>query len=284
MNFSIEDIGRKIIIHDLEGADWLTKKSEYIIENIISRHSVLLKGAVKSWKSTKAGSWSFVYDKKEEFNKGDKVILNKETTSLKKGHPTIVKGFIDDNKERIIVEGLMPGGWINSKSLIRMIETEKYRIKKAIELLSEFGPSFMQTFGYNDNDIHILGKELSELNVRQHDNEVIVDAPHEIYLNPSVYTDKKYEPLEIYVGSEREIKGINLGYTGIEITQVVDKNYRDIRKGFDPDNSKSVVEFCKEYMRKGYIKIGQILLTIETFRIIKKETNEELQAVPLLPF
>lgn len=283
MNFTLEHVGKKILIHNTEGADWVRVGHEYTISRVLNKNMVMFEGIANNWGSKRDGSWSFVDDIKEEFNEGEKVILNKETISLRKGTKTVIKGFINDDKNKIVIEGIIPGGWVTSTSLTKIIDIEKYRIKKAIELLKDFGPNFMYNFGLDYSKHDILGKDLSEFKVSQEGSELVLLTPSAAILYRNMYTDKAYEPLEMYIENEKAIKLFNSGNEGIEVTQIANRNYREIKKGFDPDNEKSVTGFCQEYCRKGYVRIGQLLLDMSVFKIIKKESNETAQ-LPALPF
>lgn len=282
MKFGLEHIGKQIVVNNTEGADWLKKGSTYTINKVYNHTKVMFKEVDNLWTSIKENSWTLVYNEVQKLKEGDEVIMAKETTSLKKGVKTKVKGFVDGDERKLIVEGVIPGGWIRPENVIKVINLEKYRMKKAIELVRDFGFKFTDMFDLNHALYFMFGKKLSDLQVIQQSDTLLMTEPQHFYISSELYTDQPYEPLDLKILNKEAIKPYSNGLATQEIEEILGKSYSEINKDFDPDNDKAIMILCKEFEKKSYLKNKQTALMKEAFKVVKKQDNE--QAQPALPF
>lgn len=285
--------GKTIRIKDTVGAIWVTKFKEYEVVKVMSSTKVMLKNIDTAWSSNSRDNWEIVEKKQEKLNTGDKVILIKNTTSLRKGQLTEIR---EVNGERIIVDGILPGGWIKPDCIVKAIDVNKTRLKEAIELANEFGYKFIELFDIPNNYIDALGKNLSEFEVRQELDSLIIRDKQKLrgpwLVSSKMYTEELYEPLDIYIRGNC----VNIMSSSINCNDKYVEEYKSISnmplsktRSFDPKNSSHVFGICSSFNEAGYIRLTAkgfnklaLISGATEIRKIKDKENEQNQ-VPI-PF
>lgn len=88
---------------------------------------------------SKEDEWSFLEDKNNDLKIGDVIIITQETNCMKVNTEKQITGFVCDDPDKIIVEGIFPGGWISKSKITRKILIEELRLATILELVYEHG-------------------------------------------------------------------------------------------------------------------------------------------------
>jgi hypothetical protein len=98
-----------------------------------------------------------------DIDEGDKVIILKKTNTHVPGDEAQILGFVEGDKNRIIIDGIFPGGWISRVNVKKKIDPSQYRLLTLDELV------YMTTFDFVIQSSHYsldqLGKPLSEIEI-----------------------------------------------------------------------------------------------------------------------
>jgi hypothetical protein len=176
--FKKSDEKRKIIILDTKGADWLTVGQTCEILEVLNPEQVRLKdgGANKTWviRSNDIYSYEFVTETPVEI--GDEIFLLKNTQSLKEGEIKKITGFVNNDKSKILVEGILPGGWINICNVTILKNPENFRFRTLGELM--FNNGGVRCWGIIPNMNEKVfksipfGKPLKDVKAFRHDGDL----------------------------------------------------------------------------------------------------------------
>lgn len=96
-------------------------------------------------------------------NIGEEATINRNTNSFKMGQKIIIKDFLNGDPDKILTDGVTPGGWIKSSDLIRRIDAKKYRLKTYLECCFDFGMDWWKSRLIDKYVFTKLGMNLAEL-------------------------------------------------------------------------------------------------------------------------
>jgi hypothetical protein len=211
---------------------------------------------------------------------GDFVIVLEKTTTLKQGDEKQIIDFLCGDKNKIVLDGIIPGGWIEPRKLVKKIDISNLRIKKAIELVKQKGICFYAEMYLNQSVKDILGKDLSELEIRQIGKRLVTKNGNGFAITEDLYTDLKYEELDIFITTNPE----NIGYMRSSMksdkSAILGKKLSDLRKNFNSQSDDDVAKLsCEISNNGGYIRHGEFSLMTNSFKITKSSEYELQTAV-----
>lgn len=192
--FNQEDLGRKIRVKNVLGHSKIKVGYTYTISCIYNESAIRLNDDI-DWVCTDDKAYVFQEDTFDLLECGDEVILLNSTTTLKRGSRLKIKEFLDTKRKKIVTYGILPGGWINSEHVVKLIDPNKYRIKNLQEIILDFGIDFYNIIGINKFVFSIMGRALSELKFEQKDKyNIKLDDKYNFPIQ--ILTETKNKPLE----------------------------------------------------------------------------------------
>lgn len=276
--FSKADEGKRIRIIDTLGASWILKDGVYTIKKVITSELVRFYETDEPWSCSSRGP-SFEILKEQELKKGDKIIIINDTQSFKKETEKEIIDFIDNDKDKILVEGLLPGGWLKSVNVIKLIDYKTLRVKSIMELLQQFEDKYVTLAGILKEvaKYDIFGKRLEELEIKQTGSKItLIINKKEIILKEGVLIDASIPipnlTLEIY--NRKDIVKIY----GAD-NPIIDQMKNILGKQLD-FNFSQIMKFLNCCQAKGYITIESIKVPTGFIKVAKKleiknEQNEK---------
>lgn len=279
--FKKSDVGKTIKIIDTHRAAWISIGKEYKIEGYINGSTISING--KSWIATE-DCYVFTNDK-QDLQIGDRIVILKNIESIKINTEKEIIGFLDDDKGKIIVEGLLPGGWINNEHVHKIKDLHEWRVKTLLEIVREKG---FVNFILADKKLissNIFGKSLVEIKARQIGLGVYYRYPDkitefEIYDELLTQISNIPENLCIAIKSEKEISKIipNDGTFFANLKPYLGKNLVDIIPEFDNEYLITMLpEFArgKSFKVNSYIVLHQEFLEVIPISKLKNKQDEE---------
>lgn len=197
MPFRNIDIGKKIIVDNRQGANWLKKGKELTISAVVSSSGVIFKEYVdKIWACSHDDSWHYASEEKVKI--GVRYIVIKGTSSFPTGSPITVKGFMDDDPNKPVAEGLCSGGWLSPSNLTELIELEGLRFKTLHEIVAQYGFNIYENFPFIIPFTDYLGKVVDPARVKQDGRFLHVESPlgKKYQLPPAFFT--REDPVEVF--------------------------------------------------------------------------------------
>lgn len=281
-SFKKSDIGKTILIKDRSDSSAVKIGNSYLIIATSSDGGAHLQNTDRYWYAANIEAFQFVNTKNEDIEIGDTVIIVKDTTTLKEGEEKKVTGFVCEDKNKIVVEGIIPGGWIDVKKMVKKVDLSRYRTKKAIELMKEYGLDFYTRLYLNSTNSKIFGKTFDELGVVQYSSSLKCIKLKGVQLSDFMYTDKPYEQIEIIVLSEKDIPG-NQSNNKIEKSKIANKKLSEVLKKFNEEDDESVLNLSLLFCNDGQINVSGYYLVNTSIKIVKKTQNEETNLVVVNP-
>lgn len=286
--FKATDKGKKIVIKDINGHSLLKKNHTYEISQVIASNKINLVGINRSWAATD-DCFFFIEEAKSKFEIGDEVIFRESTISIKKGGTAKITGFKDDEKTKIIVDGILPGGWIDFTKLIKLIKIEGYRLKTLVEIVYELGITSLPIYGIDASISPLFGRTLEELGVKQNEGSLYISSPKMWVIDPKFYTKEPEHNYEIYFDEARlkeRFAGDKKNKARKDISFYKGKKLSEVSK-FNTNNTM-IMMMCDEFNNKGYIVIDRYAIDHMGIKIIKLETNENNEGIEannaIIPF
>lgn len=230
--FNQEDLGRKIIIKDPIGHSRIEVGNEYIITTVHNGDAVRLNDTY-DWICPKhKTAYVFTQDKFDLLEAGDEVLLLRGTTTMKKGSRLKIKEFLDVKNKRIVTDGILPGGWISSDNVVKLIDPKKYRIKNLQEIIVDFGMNFYNSLGTTKFMFLAMGRPLSDFKIEQTERWYLKLDEKYSFTNDMI-TEIENKPLEhklIIVDKDSlESKGISkktaAEIAGMDLVELFGKKY-----------------------------------------------------------
>lgn len=175
--FKEDIVGKRIVIKNVRGHRALKVNKTYKVVDYVNERTVklLINGNYITWSATLSGDWQ-IADKPVSYSVeiGRAYIIDSTTNSHKKGEIKIVADFIDGDTRKVILSGTKPGGWIDSKHLIDIIDLSKYRLKTIEEIIYE-NEDFRYWYHSPKHIAHQeFGKPLVELEASQDLRNIII--------------------------------------------------------------------------------------------------------------
>lgn len=94
---------------------------------------------------------------------GSEVTLQKSYNNFKSGQKIIIKDYLDEEKRKIITDGITPGGWIDISNVLVPIDYSLLRYKTLEECAFDLGPNWYNQNGAVTSKIFgLLGKDLDK--------------------------------------------------------------------------------------------------------------------------
>lgn len=282
--FTKEDTGKTIIINNTQGHKSAKKGVAYTITQVHNSKTVRLNDTF-NWICQSEKDYEIIGEK-SQYEIGDEVVLKSATTSLDKGYRAKIIDFYDDKQKKLVIEGLIPGGWVDSSKVFKLLDHTKYRVKTLSEFIRDMTTRFYNEFRKPDKVIFTMfGKSLSDIGeVYQQDSDYIyvtsnkrtiilenymicsIDIP--LFNSKIVITTK--EKIKEFIGNDTW--GV-FEHSGKDITEVYPK--------LSYDKPVTLFEFFKcvgeTYYSDGKCKVTWQLIQLES-EINKKEVE------PTLPF
>jgi len=288
MPFKKSDEGRYIKIKDNNKAIWLATGERYKIMNVITKSVVKLDdGYHGNWNSGGDENYQFI-DEINRVEVGDEVLIEKDTQSIKGGTIKKVTGFLHDDKNKIIVEGLLPAGWIDINKVIKLMNPKDYRLKTLLEFIKSFGIDFYQILGIGNKNIGEIqyGRPLDTLPITRQKSSLVYTIKNlTIYLNEDFLepVGKEPEDLDLYIISKVDMRRIvsedNEYYKGF--VEHAGKKLSELKE------IKSENELIKTLttLYTGFVNIRGNNLPRAFLQVRKNENNEKIPIPnPSLPF
>jgi len=268
MKFSSKDIGKKIIILNTLGCTFISVGKEYTIRNVSEDGGAHFHNCDYYWYAHCSDDFKYLIDENTDIEIGDWIVVTQSTTTFKKGDERLVIGFLCDDKNKIIIEGTLPGGWVDYTKLCKKIDFSKTRIKKGIELIEEYGIQFMSSHFFSKSIAGYLGRNLIDLSVKQAGKDIVVDES--TIIASRLLTTKPYEPKILLITSDpKKIEAQN----NEEKQKILGRKFSDFSR-CNEENENSMVTLSCTFSANGYIKVGNSLLTGEPFKVVKKSDYE----------
>lgn len=286
--FTKKDIGRKLIITNLQGAGhYLETDKEYTIKEVYGHRQVLFEGVNGSWQCTTDEDYFFTNTKKEKLEKGDRIILLRGIQSIKENEKVTIKEFLDDNNEKIVVDGLLPGGWIDSSKVMKIRETKNFRTKSLLEIMYEYGSSLSGAgMDLKLLKLDVFGKPLNEIEDIQEigKNFAIKSKFYKFLIHENLITDVS-EPIInisiVLIGKDEMIK--ISGGASSSYYQQLEKYLGTNIKNLDPEiNLEKILPKMVEcfamgtsFKLKKFILHGSFIKAIPIDKLNKLLVNEK---------
>lgn len=143
----------------------------------------------------------------------DEVTLTRSYTSFKAGQKVKVNEFIDSEKTKFRTDGLVPGGFINTKDVTKPLDYTKFRFKTFLECCEQFGTNWVHTNSkIPDKIIDLLGNRLSDHLIKNNTQFFFLGSASipGFYITDQPYKEKKYE---LVLKSEDDWKKLKMNYT-----------------------------------------------------------------------
>lgn len=277
--FKKEDVGRTVKIMNTRSADWLKRGGEYKITKFINSKCVLFEGTNGVWIGAEPDDIIFMNrdNKKNSFNIGDNVILTHNTTSLEKGNKAKIIAFLNNDPSKPVINGVIPGGWINPNKLTKQIDLSQHRIKKAIELFEEFGAAYLSIFGLSKKS-NYYNKTLEEIGCIQEGSTIL--KPGEAHIDGGLFTNKTYDPIIIII---IDGKYICSQITGKEQANFNGKVLKEILPGFNEEDDEYISNICMKLLKNNDSFLqNSYIIHKRALQFIKLKDYEK--QVPVLPF
>lgn len=276
MKLKKTDIGKKVVILNTNRANYISKGSEYVIKAINDDGSILFSGVPFFWYGKEEEHYELVEHPNKDMEIGDFVIILEKTTTLMEGEERKITGFLCDDRNKIIIEGIIPGGWIEPRKLVKKIDFTKFRIKKAIELFKQKGTMFFNDMYLSQSIKDAMGKELSKLEIKQIGKKLVTKNGGGIILSEEIYTDSKYEELEIVITKDPLLIDYYRQGAKSEKSSILGKKFSELRKSFNSQREDDVVKLSCEFANNGgHIKIGDFMIYSHSLQVIKSSQYEE---------
>ena len=269
-------VGKRLVIRRTNGSSWLGAGKEYLVERIREDNSIKFKGIPVPWFPNTDNDFSVIDEKNESIEVGDTVMITEPTSSLKVGDERKVTGFVCDDKNKIIVEGTLPGGWVEPRKIVKKIDFSKIRVKHAVEFIKEYGLDFIAKINFFDKLPNIMGRMLDTIDVQQKGKVIVYNEGFDWGLHDDMVTEQPYEPLEILV--TRDLSQINYYRDTVkeDRSTIAGKRLLEVmgyRKNIEDANGY-LVNLSKKIHRDGFIKVGPFALNKNGINVVKKSEYE----------
>lgn len=275
MQLKKTNVGKKIVILSNNKANYIYTGSNYIIKSISDDGAMLLSGISHLWYGEEGVHFAFIEYPNKDMEIGDTVIVIEKTTTLEQGEEKAIVGFLCDDRNKIVLEGIIPGGWIEPRKLTKKIDISKLRMKKAIELFAQRGTTFFNDMFLSNSVKDILGKNLDDLDIKQSIKKLVTKNGNGIMLSEDLYTDSKYEELEIIIVKDPVFVGYSRSNSKADKTPILGKRLSDLRKNFNSQKEDDVVKLSCEFSNNGgHIKFGEFAFFPESLKVIKSSEYE----------
>lgn len=143
----------------------------------------------------------------------DEVTLTRNYTSFKTGQKVKINEFIDSEKTKFRTDGLVPGGYINTRDVTKPLDYNKFRFKTFLECCLQFGTNWIYTNCKIPNKIvDILGSKLSNHLVKNNTQSFFIGSTSipGFYITDEPIKEKKYE---LRLKNEDDWKKLKKNYT-----------------------------------------------------------------------
>lgn len=269
--FKKTDEGRLVRINNRRGADWITEGSELKIGKYVNSLTVKFHNNNNIWTARNLNDITFLDENKEILVIGDPVILTSNTTSLKRGEKATILSFVEDDPNKPVIKGIIPGGWINPSKLCKQIDLKKNRVKSAIAIFAKESTSFLSICGAYTN---IFGKTLEEIEAIQIDSEIVYKKKN-IIINKSHYTSEEIEPMVIVIVADNYVIKI-VNTEKLPPKNIGGKLLREFYKKLDEDDDQSVIAMFNDALASGCIPFDRYYgITFDGIKIITKKEYEQ---------
>lgn len=280
--FKPGDVGKEIIINDTVGATYLKIGAKLKITKVYSPDCVLLSGCHAKWNINSRADFDYITPVNTTLVIGDEVIVNHDTTSIDAGSIRTILAFLNGDPNKIVLEGVISGGWITVDKLTKSINLEKTRVKTCLEIMYESGVyEPFRTVGGMKEYYYIFGRKLSEIGVKQMSDKLLIKGKDGSNFRIPSYAicdaDKKVEEYDIivskYILSASRIKAPDDATPPPASLFEAGKNYNK--------SEKSLIELSQKMSDYGEVSVGHHVVKREYVTVVKKG-EEAPQA--LLPF
>jgi hypothetical protein len=282
--FKLDDVGKTITIKNTQGHKSVKKNAQYVITQVFNAKTARLNDTI-NWICNNSTDFE-VLGIENEYEIGDEVVLKSSTTSLDKGHKGKILDFYDDGRKKLVVEGVIPGGWIDSTKVFKLLDPTKYRVKTLCELIRDIGITFFSDFGKPSKfTFSTFGKNLCDIGkVAQTESHFIIvyDNREDTILENYMICSKDIPPFncKIIIKKEKEIIDLIGPKNEWKVLPHAGKDITEVYTNLHYDKPVSMYDFFKNIAESGYndgkCKITNQLLQLET------EVNEDI--APILPF
>lgn len=278
---------RDIIIKQTGGANYLKLGKKYRVMGISSDGGLILHGLNCAWYGIENIHFELAIPENSEINIGDTVIVIKPTTSLEDGAERVVLDFLCDDKNKIVVEGVIPGGWLDATKVVKKINISKLRIKKVIEIIEERGLCFPNHIIFHEHMKSITGKNLSDLSTYQRGKNIYVGQyPKGKLLDSQFISDKEYEPIELRIASNpTNTSPIKRNASADGLLKILGKSLIELMNIKPEEEEQKLIGLVFEYINSGRIKVGEFFVGEGDIKVIKTKNNEKVEEVnDAIPF
>lgn len=276
--FKVSDAGRSVEIIDPCGANWLYKGQILKIKMVRTKTSVVFEGSKISWGAASESCFRFLDG--EEIEVGDIIIIKNDTTTLKSTEERVVLSFLCDDKDKLVVEGILPGGWISKRNVMKKIDLTPFRFKTHIELIKEFGFNWTDSISFSRKMCFIFGKKLSEFKIKQSIFGLSINLSGKFEgstIGSALYTDRPIEGeycLVIRKGTFKTKEACD--YEDRDIIE-----FLELRKDIDGlSNDEKIYELILELKNHGHVRVKGLPVSLDSIIIKNNEKQQNLE----LPF
>ncbi len=142
---------------------------------------------------------------------GEKGTLVKKYNNFEVGQEVVIKEFLDKDKTKAVVDGVMPGGWITASHITPPINWENLRMKTFMEMFADYGWKFMQIFNLGEAISKLFGQPLTCEFIHRcnPDSRFVLNGVWARYTIPKCVTTNDpviNENLAMYIKSTKDIE------------------------------------------------------------------------------
>lgn len=216
--FRKSDIGRKIKIINSRGSGTLITGKIYTIKAFLNKTAITTEQfPANKWVCADKDDFEFI-NEISNLKVGDKILITRDTQSLKQGDKKEILSFLNDDPNKIIVEGIIPGGWLKSSFVSKLVDLSEFRFKTFSELVLIHGLDIFNKISLPNFIINMLGRpvECQEI-LNEEDRFIFIinnDRQHTVYPDMLEKKDIPFQEVLITLKDQNTVEErlITLGY------------------------------------------------------------------------
>lgn len=223
-----------------------------------------------------------------EFSKGDKVLILNKTNSFEANQEVTIMDFMCDDPNRIIAEGVSPGGWISSYNVYKKINIDGLRFKNIYDMMFEFGLSII--INLPDYMFNMLGKPLKDFKIWQIGKSLMVNNPKGTASKIDISYTEDGERTVIrnlkLCMANREYIAVNVGTSHAPTLALADKFLSDFSTWEDDVDKLSdlITRFKKVSSGFTITDSGGKVIHLNREMLLVKDANVKKEVEDKLPF
>lgn len=293
--FKKSDEGKEIIIKNTCGARYLKEGQKVRIFKVLRSDEISIEGVTNGWFANNRDAYQFVGQAEDNLNIGDKIILIQDTTSLKEGDVREILAFLHDDKSKIIVDGVISGGWLSSDKVEKVVDVTKIRFMTCLEIMAKEGiTGVVGASGGIKQYANILGKTLSEIGATIKGGVVRVPIEAFKFTKDEQRNYNKYWNIDADMTKniseqpkEYDIIVSQYSYKRTGNAEEIPKPSSNLFEAAGLDRSEEqIFAISLAFHNQGYFKVNGWVASMENVKVVIKneDKGKESSVTNLLPF